>query len=76
MSTQLLSLVGATCVLSAYGLAQTGRWNPRGWRSTALNVGGCLLLGSSAVLARNAGFILLNTVWALIALRSAQWKTR
>jgi hypothetical protein len=72
---QVLSLVGAALVLIAFAALQSGRTSTELGGYQALNLIGALCLASSAVLANNWGFLLLNTVWAMIAavalLRSA-----
>lgn len=70
MILQLVALAGAALVLAAYALMQRGAveaWSPLyNW----LNLVGALLLLWVAVSDRRWGFILLEGVWAALALPS------
>lgn len=64
---QLVSLVGAALILSAY-VALQRNWLPRQSRAyNALNLVGSALLTYVAVKDRRMGFIILEAVWALLS---------
>ena len=68
MLNQLVGVIGAVLVLSAY-LGLQRRWIRTDERIYhALNFGGASLLAWVAVVDRQWGFILLEGVWALAAL--------
>ena len=68
MLHQIISLVGALLILSAYAANQSG-WVESGGRgySVANFVGSALLLWV-AVVDQRLGFILLESTWALISI--------
>jgi hypothetical protein len=66
-SMQIVQLVGAACILLAFGLTQTGRIRPEHYLSIYLNLVGGLLLATSAFAAAQWGFFLLNTAWFVVA---------
>jgi len=65
---QLLSVVGAVLILLAYGLINTGRVRPTDLSYIAMNFVGSGLLAWVAIVDRRVGFILLETIWALMSL--------
>jgi len=65
---QVLSVVGAFLVLLAYGLINAGRIRATDVAYVAMNFVGSGLLAWVAVVDRRAGFILLETAWALMSL--------
>ena len=67
---QILQIVGALLILSAYGCAQVGFLDQRSYPYLALNLIGSFVLAVLALLDRQAGFLLLEGVWALISLAS------
>ena len=78
VALQIVSVVGALMVLTAYGLIQSGIWRELDSGYLALNIIGSLLLGIVAVVERQAGFILLEFAWAglgVIGIARA-WKAR
>ena len=64
MFYQIVSLVGAFCLLSAYGAGQMGRTGPHDRRYSAVNLLGAGLLLWVAIVDWRWGFILLETAWA------------
>ena len=64
MLFQVLSVVGALMVLTAYALIQSGIWRELDTGYLALNIIGSLLLGIVAIEDQRAGFILLEFAWA------------
>ncbi len=67
MFYQVVSLVGALCILLAYGLSQTGYAKPTDVVYALLNLVGASLLAWVAIVDRRAGFILLETAWVLLS---------
>ena len=61
---QLISVIGALMVLSAYGLIQGGVWRELDAGYLALNIVGSLLLGIVAIADQRIGFIFLEFAWA------------
>jgi hypothetical protein len=68
MLLQLISVVGALMVLSAYGLIQGGVWRELDAGYLALNIVGSLLLGIVAIADQRIGFIFLEFAWAGLGL--------
>ena len=68
MLQQLISVAGAGLVLLAYALAQTGRLRPADVTYGLMNFLGATLLTWVAVVDRRAGFILLESAWAVLSL--------
>lgn len=68
MLFQVLSVVGALMVLTAYALIQSGIWRELDAGYLALNIIGSLLLGIVAIEDQRAGFILLEFAWAALGL--------
>jgi drug/metabolite transporter (DMT)-like permease len=64
MLFQVLSVVGALMVLTAYALIQSGIWRELDTGYLALNIIGSLLLGIVAIEDQRVGFILLEFAWA------------
>jgi hypothetical protein len=64
MLLQVLSVVGALMVLTAYALIQGGIWRELDPGYLALNIIGSLLLGIVAIADQRVGFILLEFAWA------------
>ena len=61
MLLQVISVVGALMVLSAYGLLQGGVWRELNAGYLAFNIVGSLLLGVVAIVDQRVGFISLAT---------------
>ena len=68
MLFQVLSVVGALMVLTAYALIQSGIWRELDAGYLALNIVGSLLLGIVAIEDQRVGFILLEFAWAGLGL--------
>lgn len=66
MLLQILSVVGALMVLSAYALIQSGIWRELDPGYLALNILGSLMLGVVAIADQRVGFILLEFAWAAL----------
>ncbi len=65
---QILSLGGAGLILLAFFRLQRGWWKSHGLLYLWANLIGALLLTVVAVYDRRAGFIVLETAWALVSL--------
>jgi len=68
MLLQIVSLVGAGLILAAYAGNQVGWTGPRSLDYNLMNLFGALLLLWVALVDRRIGFILLELVWAGVAL--------
>lgn len=66
---QVLQVVGALLVLSAYALAQARRLRDTSRTYLATNLAGGAVLAVLALLGRDWGFLVLEGSWALISLR-------
>ena len=64
MLLQIISVLGALMVLSAYGLLQSGIWRELNAGYLAFNIVGSLLLGIVAIADQRVGFIFLEFAWA------------
>ncbi len=68
--TQAVSIAGAAMVLGAFAGLQLRRMHPFGLLYLGLNVAGSTALALAAVLAGLWAFVVLNTVWGLVSVRS------
>jgi hypothetical protein len=75
---QVVQVVGALLILAAFAAVQFDRMRPDSRLYLALNLAGSAILAVLAVLGSQWGFVLLETVWAIVsawglvvALRSA-----
>ncbi len=67
---QVLSPLGALCVLAGCVAIQTQRVDAENIRYQALNLIGSVALAIAAVVMFNLGVIVLNVAWALVSLRA------
>jgi hypothetical protein len=65
---QVLQIAGAICILAAYMAAQFRYLNPQSALYLVLNIVGSALLAVLAAIDRQWGFLLLETVWAIVSL--------
>jgi hypothetical protein len=63
----VLQLVGALLILVPFAAVQLGRSSPTSVSYLALNLVGSALLGVLALADSQWGFLLLETVWALVS---------
>ena len=64
---QIVQTVGALLILVAFVAAQRGRLTTNAPAYLWLNLAGGLVLAVTAVIDTQIGFIILETVWALVA---------
>ena len=69
-ASQWISIAGAIMVLVAFGALQFRRLGPMDVSYLVLNAAGSALLALAAGLEGLWAFVTLNTVWALVSLRS------
>jgi hypothetical protein len=67
---QVIQIIGALMVLSAYAAAQTGRWSTDDTVYLWLNLIGSTILATLAAISSNWGFLLLEGVWAIVTAES------
>jgi hypothetical protein len=67
MLFQLMSMVGAVLILGAYAAHQRGWTGPDNRWYNVANFVGSALLAWVAIVDRRAGFIVLETAWALFS---------
>lgn len=65
---QLVQVVGALLILVAFAAAQFGAMDPHSRVYLVLNFVGSLILAVLAWHERQWGFLLLETVWAIVSL--------
>lgn len=68
MFYQIISLVGALLILVAYAGSQAGRIGRRDVSYNILNLVGSALLAWVAIVDHRAGFIVLESSWALLSI--------
>ncbi len=73
---QIVQLIGAVLILSAYLLSQTRRIAQDSFLYLLLNLSGSLLLAVLAAEGHQWGFLLLEGVWAVISLTSLVLRVR
>lgn len=64
---QLISLVGALLILAAFAMQQLGHWKSDEARYLWSNLLGSLTLTAIAWIEQQWGFLLMETVWALVS---------
>ena len=64
---QLIQIVGALLILAAFAAVQFDRMSPDSRMYLTLNLFGSLILAVLAVAASQWGFVLLETVWAIVS---------
>lgn len=65
---QVLSGIGAALILLAFWALQTDRMRPHQPAYQLLNLVGAALLATAAFMTEGWAFVVLNAVWALVAL--------
>lgn len=65
---QVLAAVGAALILLAFFLLQTGRVDAQHRPYQLTNLVGAVLLATAAFMTESWAFVVLNVVWALVAL--------
>jgi hypothetical protein len=64
---QLIQIIGALLILVAFGAVQFDRMRPDSRLYLALNLAGSIVLAVLAVSASQWGFVLLESVWAIVS---------
>jgi hypothetical protein len=64
---QLIQIIGALLILAAFAAVQFDRMRPDSRLYLALNLLGSLILAVLAVAASQWGFVLLESVWAIVS---------
>jgi len=64
---QLIQIVGALLILLAFGAVQFNRMSPDSRMYLTLNLLGSIILAALALAASQWGFVLLETVWAIVS---------
>ncbi|MDX6664096.1 MAG: hypothetical protein QOG68_302 [Solirubrobacteraceae bacterium] len=65
---QVLSAIGAAAILFAFWALQTGRLRAEQTSYQLVNLVGAGLLATAAAMTSSWSFVVLNVVWALVAL--------
>lgn len=65
---QIISVIGSLAVLAAFGANQAGWIGPLNLKYTLLNAVGSGILAVVAIIESQWGFLLLETVWALVSI--------
>lgn len=64
---QMISLVGALMVLTAFTVQQMGHWRANDYPYLTLNAIGAFVLSVIAFNEQQWGFLLMETVWTLVS---------
>ena len=64
---QVIQIVGALLILTAFGAVQFNRMSPNSSSYLALNLIGSIILAVLALAASQWGFVLLEGVWAIVS---------
>lgn len=64
---QLISLIGAMTILAAFAMLQMGRWTSDGAAYLWANLAGSVTLTAIAWIELQWGFLLMESVWALVS---------
>jgi hypothetical protein len=64
---QVVQVVGAILILTAFGASQLGRMDADSKTYLWLNVVGSIILAGLALHEQQWGFVLLETVWAVVS---------
>jgi hypothetical protein len=67
---QVVQVIGALMILTAYAAAQAGRWATDAPAYLWLNLIGSIILAVLAATSHNWGFLLLEGVWAIVTAAS------
>ena len=70
MLLQVVQVFGSALILAAFVAAQQGRLSMQSTAYLSLNLAGAAVLAVLAAHERQLGFLLLESVWALVAARS------
>jgi hypothetical protein len=73
---QVVQVVGSLLVLAGFAAAQRGWLSPRSRTYLTLNAAGAATLAVEAALGQQWGFLLLESVWALVSLAGLLSSTR
>ena len=68
-TTLIIGITGASLILLAFFLNQTGKWSVGNVKYDFLNGVGSLLMVIYAVLLDSIPFLILNAVWALVSFK-------
>lgn len=64
---QLVQIVGSILVLAAFALAQLGKLDPKSRSYLLVNAVGSAILAAAALHGHQWGFLLLESIWAVVS---------